>query len=236
MIPDPNYTANDHQLRDQDYYALAKYEWTIRKMRQLNLNSSSRVANIGCGAGSFNDQLSVAGYRVFSSEPDSEAYANAVARQTPNCEIKNASLFEIKNQKFDAIIMHDVLEHIDEEGAALAQITSLLDDAGLLFLTVPALDRLFGNHDLKLGHFRRYDRPAIRRLLRENFKILELRYFGFSFIPITWFYSKFSNKEYPEIASSGAGFFARIFSFVCRLEGRFPLPLGTSVMVVARRI
>jgi len=178
VIPDPNYTSNDHQLRDQDYYALAKYEWTIRKMRQYNLGRSSKIANIGCGAGSFNDMLADAGYRVFSSEPDPVAYAEAVARSTPNCEISNSGLFEI-NRVFDAIIMHDVLEHIDEEGSALSHITSLLDDGGLLIVTVPALDRLFGIHDRKLGHFRRYDRPAIRRLLYQNFEILQLRYYVF---------------------------------------------------------
>jgi 2-polyprenyl-3-methyl-5-hydroxy-6-metoxy-1,4-benzoquinol methylase len=53
-------------------------------------------------------------------------------------------------------VLHDVLEHIDSENAAIERIFELLTDDGILVISVPALDGLFGFHDEQLGHFRRY--------------------------------------------------------------------------------
>jgi 2-polyprenyl-3-methyl-5-hydroxy-6-metoxy-1,4-benzoquinol methylase len=59
--------------------------------------------------------------------------------------------------------MFDVLEHIENEAAALQQVHAPLRPGGLLFLTVPANAFLHSADDVAADHFRRY---TLRRLTR----------------------------------------------------------------------
>ncbi len=52
------------------------------------------------------------------------------------------------DQLFDAIVMFDVLEHIDEDQATLEAIMARLKPGGRLVLTVPAFSSLWSNHDV----------------------------------------------------------------------------------------
>lgn len=77
------------------------------------------------------------------------------------------------------MVLQDVLEHIDAEGAAIEKIFDLLKSYGILIISAPAFERLFGFHDEQLGHFRRYSKPSIRRALRGRFDVVKIRYLGF---------------------------------------------------------
>jgi SAM-dependent methyltransferase len=229
------YTAVDHEYRDGDVYALAKYRWTVRQVKRLGIKSSARVANIGCGAGTFTQMLAAAGYSVVGAEPDPEAFLVASTRVPTGCEVRPVGLFELAHERFDLIVMHDVLEHIDQEGAALDTIVKMLNPGGHLILTVPALDYLYGRHDEQLGHFRRYSKTTLRRAVNGRLRIRRLRYFGFMSIPIVWILSKQLRREYPKSVANGQNIVSKLYSAACRFEEYAPLPLGTSVMLVALR-
>lgn len=61
----------------------------------------------------------------------------------------------------DVVVAFDVLEHIDDDGAALAEMWRVLRPGGHLFLAVPADMRLWSDHDLSVGHVRRYSRVGL---------------------------------------------------------------------------
>lgn len=230
------YTASDHAARDNDVYALAKYHWTIRKIKTLGLSTDARIANIGCGSGTFTRLLSEAGYKVFATEPDLAAFEIAERNCPPNCEVKPFGLFEIEqNGQFNLIVMHDVLEHIDAESAAISKISELLAPGGYFVATVPALEQLFGHHDLQLGHFRRYSRASMRRLLSSNFQIRTIRYFGFVSIPITYLLSRRLRRDYPQLGQGGMSIIQRCYALICEAETYIRVPLGTAVLAIAQR-
>jgi hypothetical protein len=129
--------------------------------------------------------------------------------------------------------MHDVLEHIEDDRAALARLHRLLVEDGHLVLSVPALPSLFGFHDEQLGHYRRYTRRSLRSVLSAAFDVQRMRYFGLGFLPITAYYSRFRRRPYP-IGSVGSGVVSRAFRGLCALEARVPSPLGTSLVCLAR--
>lgn len=84
-----------------------------------------------------------------------------------------------------AIVLMDVLEHVEDPSALLRQLKeSGFSDARTRFLiTVPAFQRLYSNHDRELGHFRRYSRRQMKGLLRSaGFAIQESGYFFFSLL------------------------------------------------------
>lgn len=228
------YTSQDHEFRDQDVYALAKYNWTIRKFKQTGIMTNSRVANIGSGSGTFTRLLVTEGYDVFSTEPDAEARHQAT-QSCPGIHFHSYGLFDLPEEEmFDVIVMHDVLEHIDGEHLAIEHVVKHLNPNGYFLVTVPASELLFGHHDVQLGHFRRYTRTTLRRALGKNFTFVKLRYFGFFSIPIVWLLSKKLKRDYPQLATGETSLVQRVYGLLCETEARIPLPFGTAVLALAQ--
>jgi SAM-dependent methyltransferase len=63
-----------------------------------------------------------------------------------------------------AVLLMDVLEHVPDDAALLGPIVEALAPGALVLVTVPADPRLWSEHDVSLGHYRRYDAPALRRI------------------------------------------------------------------------
>jgi 2-polyprenyl-3-methyl-5-hydroxy-6-metoxy-1,4-benzoquinol methylase len=233
-VIDDTYTASDHEFRDDDSYADAKYRLTLRWLGPGD--GASTLLNIGCGHGRFNTMAHDAGYRVVACEPDPAASAVAAATAPEGCIVYNCGVLDLPSDlRADVVVMHDVLEHIDAEAAAVARVAGLLPRGGRLVLSVPALPVLFGYHDEQLGHYRRYGRSSLRTALERHFHIEELRYFGMTLIPVTAWYSRVRRVGYPTSSATGAGWLGRAFRALCRAEGRVALPIGTSLICLATK-
>jgi len=232
---DNGYTFSDHENRETDVYAMAKYEWTIRALKRNQMGSPAKIGNVGCGAGTFTKLLESNNFNVYSTEPDANARARAIENCDPNKEIHPFGIFDLpKSEFFNVIVMHDVLEHIDREVEAIKTVADHLVPGGLFLLTVPAMPNLFGFHDVQLGHFRRYSKKSMSLALKRDFQILEMRYFGFFSIPIVWLFSKRLRRGYPSLESEGRSMVQRLYSQLCKAEGYIPLPRGTSLLVIAK--
>lgn len=71
-----------------------------------------------------------------------------------------AETWEKINKAYDLIVMHDVLEHLPEDYAALCHARTVLKSDGFLFLSVPY------RHDPEITHVRSYSEVTLNRLLR----------------------------------------------------------------------
>jgi 2-polyprenyl-3-methyl-5-hydroxy-6-metoxy-1,4-benzoquinol methylase len=231
-----DYTTGDHEARDKDVYALAKYKWTIKRLKNEGPETSSLIANIGCGAGTFTGMLASAGYRVTAFEPDPTAFAIAEKRVPPGCSISTQGLFEIEGkERFNVVVMHDVLEHIEDDRQAVMKLSELMRPGGLLLLSVPALQSLFGRHDEQLGHFRRYSKKSLTKVLGEGLEVIDVRYFGMASIPIVWLFSKRLRRDYPNISTDRVSLAQRLYGALCDAEAQIREPVGTALLAVARK-
>lgn len=89
-------------------------------------------------------------------------------------------------KKYSLIVMFEVLEHIKDDELAIRKINNLLSDNGLLLLSVPSKSKKMGITDQVAGHYRRYDRKNLIKLLeKNNFEIIELASYGFPLLNIT---------------------------------------------------
>lgn len=78
---------------------------------------------------------------------------------------------------YDCAVLVNVLEHIADDSAALRELFRVLKPGGSLLLFVPALPFLFSRLDSVYGHFRRYRRDALARLVADaGFRVREARY------------------------------------------------------------
>ncbi len=86
------------------------------------------------------------------------------------------------------VLMMDVLEHIKDDYAILDDIRSRLGENAYFFITVPAFMSLWSNHDIYLGHYRRYTLSHLNKLLTgSNYSIEQQYYIYGSIFPLVWF-------------------------------------------------
>ena len=89
---------------------------------------------------------------------------------------------------FDTVIALNVIEHIKEDGLAIANCTKLLKQGGRLIVLVPAYQLLYNRFDKELGRFRRYSRTSMQRLVSPHLSIVRCRNFNLAGI-LGWFVS-----------------------------------------------
>jgi SAM-dependent methyltransferase len=139
------------------------------------------VLEIGCGQGSVGARLAQR-YHYLGVEPDRAAWevAQERIRAAGHGEVRNISSGELGTERFDLVCAFEVLEHIADDAAAVKQWAALLRPRGWLLLSAPALQRRYGPFDELVGHFRRYDPPAMAALLDGcGFTEIEIRQYGF---------------------------------------------------------
>lgn len=95
----------------------------------------------------------------------------------------------LEGERYDLVLLLDVLEHIRDEGSFLRDIVERhTSSGGYLLVTVPAFQGLYGSHDRFLAHFRRYGRNDLLRLLEEGgFPCLRSGYLFLSLLPLRFF-------------------------------------------------
>jgi SAM-dependent methyltransferase len=70
-------------------------------------------------------------------------------------------------ETFDLVCAFEVLEHIEDDVAALRSWVEHVNEFGSLIVSFPAHQKRFGAADIAVGHHRRYDRKDIKTLLHE---------------------------------------------------------------------
>jgi SAM-dependent methyltransferase len=232
---DLGYKTSDHLFRSKDEYAQGKYDLTTRWLKPL-VRPGQLLLNVGCGGGDYNATAVGMGLRVVACEPEETAFELARQEAPAGCRVHHCGLGELvaRTEPAAYLVMHDVLEHIEDDRAAVAAVHDLLEPGGTAIISVPAYQWLFGVHDVRLGHFRRYTRRSLVEVLGARLEIEATRYYGAALIPVAWWYSRLTKQPYPT-ATAARGPGAAIFRAVCQLESRVPLPVGISVIARVRR-
>lgn len=128
-----------HEYHDQFYQDdsnLAEYRVSVERLSR-HLEQGSRVLDYGCGMGHFLIALREQGFEPFGVEFDPDA-AKAAALRT-QCEVVSVDAFLQSHidQPYDAIHLGDVLEHLPDPAATLAQLVRHLRPGGLLYAEGP---------------------------------------------------------------------------------------------------
>lgn len=213
---------------------------------------------IGCGAGDLCATLHKNGYHVKGI--DSSEGAIQLCRElhkdichTGSINFACESIYDVSDT-FDIILMFEVLEHIENDRAALSRVHELLRPAGHILLSVPAHESLFGPSDVFAGHHRRYDRSKLVRLLEESrFEVQTIWSYGVPLANVTEKIRNFVHANAPvqskEAATAQSGIDRKIearLRFFCTDFFLYPFywmqnwflesDLGSGYLVKAGRI
>ncbi len=105
--------------------------------------------------------------------------------------VKYSALLE----KFDTVIALNVIEHIEDDSLAIRNAKALLRKNGKFVILVPAGQWLYNSLDRELGHFKRYSKLELKKLLQSaGFEVSYCRYFNVAAI-FGWFVSGHILKE-----------------------------------------
>ena len=135
----------------------------------------------------------------------------------------------------DTVVLVNVLEHIEDDRAALAHIFRILKPGGHLLIFVPALGFLMSKFDLMLGHFRRYHRRDLMGKVTESGgEVLVCRYFDLAGI-IPWWVAYTlmgARRVSPTLLRIGD----KVLIPVSRaIERIFPAPIGKNLILIAEK-
>jgi SAM-dependent methyltransferase len=87
----------------------------------------------------------------------------------------------------DAVVLLNVLEHIERDEAALFHVARILKPGGIAVIEVPAGPELYDVYDKLLFHYRRYNmQELLEKVARSGLKILEKSHLGFFLYPAFW--------------------------------------------------
>jgi SAM-dependent methyltransferase len=144
--------------------AIRYQRWTVA---QFGPRLRGELLEVGAGIGNFTRWLAPLASRVVALEPDQAMCEELRALGLPNVEVVPQPVEALRGgERFDSVVMFNVLEHIRDEPGVLRVLLEQLRPGGSVNLLVPAHARLFGTLDRRYGHFRRYTKDGVRRLLR----------------------------------------------------------------------
>ena len=235
------------------YRAEDRHFWFVAKRRLLNdlllheLNSMGkpRILDVGCGTGSLLASLS--GYSTgVGIDPDAIAMEFCRRRGLKLLARGVIENLGLASDSFDAVLSSDVIEHLDNDLAAVKEIYRVLAPEGFAIITVPAIPWLWSSHDLALGHKRRYTRRSLKRLLFDaGFKEIKVVSFMSATAPMVILVRLF--RKLAGISNSGETMtydipypVNRLLLWVLDIErrlviGGFDLFIGTTLVAIVRK-
>lgn len=233
----------------QQMAELDQRHWWYRARREVLAELIRRVVHpprnadileIGCGTGHNLAMLSDFG-RVDALELDDEARAHAQKRLGRS--VMSAPLPQlagVREHHYDLVGAFDVIEHIDDDQAAIASIAARLKPSGKFVMTVPAHQWMWSAHDVVNHHRRRYSKRRLKSLIEGSpLKLERIGYFNSLLFPLAVaerLSSRLRKKDDADLKLPAAPLnraLELVFAAERHLVARVPLPPGLSLFAVA---
>jgi len=208
--------------------------------RYARVPADAHILEIGCGTG--HNLAMLAGFgHVDGLELDDEARTMSEKRLGRSIlSSPLPELADVADRHYDLIGAFDVIEHIDDDSAAIASVARKLKPGGKFVMTVPAHQWMWTAHDVVNHHKRRYSRRGLKALFEQSpMKLEKIGYFNSLLFPLAIAEraaSRLRGKEDGDVRLPPAplnGALEAVFSAERHLVGRLPLTPGLSLFAVA---
>ena len=208
----------------------------VARVLEARLPAGASVLDVGCGTGFVLERLAER-FEVTGLEPDDSVRARA----HPTIAAKllrggSDNLSALAGRTFDAVLMLDVLEHVDDDVEALQQVKPAIRPGGLLLATVPANPKLWSQHDVLNEHRRRYTLALLdEQLSAANYAVQHLTYINSRLYPLAWAHRLVARNTMGGLAVPPNPL-NRLFTLVFSSEGSGPSPRfsrGLSLLAIA---
>jgi SAM-dependent methyltransferase len=255
---DPTYFALLFAIEDRHFWFRTRNRVIATFVSQItaSLAPGYRVLEIGCGTGNVLRVLEQTCRGGMVVGMDLFAEGLQYSQQRTSCPLVQGDMhtppFGIP---FDLIGLFDLLEHLPDDMQLLRGLHAMLAPEGVLLLTVPAHPTLWSYFDEASHHCRRYTLSELNsKLLETGYEMVYITEYMMSIFPLVWIgrcLAQFRNRVSRRRGSVSVNELAmhelrpipilnEVFAKLSDIEGRWlarghTLPLGTSLLAVARR-
>jgi SAM-dependent methyltransferase len=159
---DRDYELQTHQAEDRHWWYRGRRKVLERVVEDLRLPARARILDAGCGSG--RNMVELARHGTVTGIELSQTSVS-LARERGMGEVIAGSVLEMpfEADSFDLAASLDVIEHLQDDLAALRELRRVVAPGGSLLVTVPAYQWLWSGHDEINHHFRRYTRRSLQR-------------------------------------------------------------------------
>ncbi len=202
----------------REYFELERTHWWFRARaeilmghleRLLASRQTPRILNVGAATGHSSELLAKLG-EVVSVEYEGDCCA--LTRARTGLDLMQASILELpfRDSSFDVVCAFDVIEHVEDDASAVAELGRVCRPGGLICITVPAFQFLWSRHDDVNHHRRRYTGAGLHHLLKgTGIQPVFHSYFNFwLFFPIAAFRLLAAVLPEKRRQDAGSDFFA----------------------------
>ena len=182
----------------------------LKKYLDKNIKTD-HVLDVGCGdlfyMSRFFDKYPKYKYIAVDSAFDEKLMSELSNHHKDVLLYKDIKDVNVGNKKISVVFLLDVLEHISEDVDFLMELANreYIDENTYFMITVPAFNYLFCEHDVWLGHYRRYSsRQLVNTADKAGFDVVEKGYF-FTALLIARFFQKLLHPLIKKKGQEGIG-------------------------------
>jgi 2-polyprenyl-3-methyl-5-hydroxy-6-metoxy-1,4-benzoquinol methylase len=248
----PDEYANLAALEQKHWYYAGKRATVAHWLRSTSVITPDKLLlDCGAGTGLFAKEMEQS-CRVLVLDDHEQALRILHTRFRADQVISLAGdNIPLSDRSVDFVTALDVLEHVPDDDAVVRSFQRILKQGGLAVVTVPASMALWSDWDVALHHHRRYDRRQLERLFSPtDWEVIHVNYTNTAPYPIVWLIRKwrqaFSPKPEHAKRSDRSRFEDRTppaplnsilkWLFVTMGKSRLRMPIGVSLILVARRL
>ncbi len=210
----------------------------LRECLHASRSDCHLLLDVGCGSGYvISDQAGIeAGFKV-----GVDAWLSSEWKPSPSSVfiVADVANLPFRDGVADVVLSLDVIEHLEDDRAALTEAARVLRPGGTAAVMVPAFELLWSSsHDDAIGHYRRYRRGALTDLLSATgLQPVQRSYFYSWLFPVALVRRALKlggeSDATPAVLAPLAYAIGRIERFLIR--NGFPIPFGSSAFAEARR-
>jgi glycosyltransferase involved in cell wall biosynthesis/SAM-dependent methyltransferase len=223
--------ANAHQF----------FDWIVSEFQN---DLGADILEVGAGIGTVALKLAqhAPSAQITATEPALNLFEQLCERVKANPSIKPKSMtsqqltFAEPETTYDTVVYVNVMEHIEDDASELRTAHALLRAGGNLCIFVPAMPALYGTLDYKSGHYRRYNRQSLARVVNANgFTITRNDYFDVAGLVPYWLMYRFLGVQ--TLGSGTNTLFNRVIVPASRATQRIIKhpPIGKNLILTARK-
>jgi len=234
------YAQKYRELHENHWWWRAREGEVLRQVetRLGNFSRPAKILDVGCGDGLFFDELQKYGH-VTGGESDPKTLSED-GKWLDRIHVQKFDSSFNPDEKYDAILMLDMLEHMEDPASAVKHAKSLLKEDGFLLATVPAFMSLWTSHDDLNHHVIRYRQEDFCPLIVEGgLKVQESRYL-FHWTFLAKHLVRLKERYFGSVPKPPAvpnKILNTALEALTKLEqttlSKLPVPFGSSLMVVA---
>ncbi len=151
-------------LEDRHWWYKERRAILARELRRVP--GTGRALDIGAAGGGNTRVLQAHGWQAVALEY-SDSVADVARARGISAIRADARDLPLASSSCGLVTAFDILEHIDEDYLAAAEITRVLRPGGTAVIAVPCDMALWSAHDDEVGHVRRYDRAGLVTLMQK---------------------------------------------------------------------